>query len=220
MQEKFRIRMDILLALALPYIIGLVFNFVFFSKVNKDSFLFYLGSITVVIGLILENSTNFEKKKLKTSDTGVISGIIVSLTILLISLNSYYHLYFMFPDKYKLFSYLIGLVFFIFGLYLRTYAKKHLKGHFSHSLKIDDNHQLITTGVYQYVRHPAYLGTFLALLGTSFIFNSWINVLFIILLSPLGIKRIKNEEKMLLENFGENYKLYSKNVKKILPYIY
>ncbi|MEK1831043.1 isoprenylcysteine carboxylmethyltransferase family protein [Priestia megaterium] len=118
------------------------------------------------------------------------------------------------PDKYKLFSYLIGLVFFILGLYLRTYAKKHLKGHFSHSLKIDDNHQLITTGVYQYVRHPAYLGTFLALLGTSFIFNSWINVLFIILLSPLGIKRIKNEEKMLLENFGENYKLYSKNVKK------
>jgi len=32
--------------------------------------------------------------------------------------------------------------------------------------------------------------------------------------------RIRNEERMLVEAFGEEYKKYQKTTKKLIPYIY
>ncbi|MGX1984147.1 protein-S-isoprenylcysteine O-methyltransferase Ste14 [Thermolongibacillus altinsuensis] len=217
---KRKLRIDILIVLILPYLLGLVLCITLFPSNKENYSIFFQGCLIVLLGLFVESITNFESYKIKSKDNGILSGLLISIFLLLITLNSYYNLFFMLNKNIQTFTYIIGLILFVCGGYLRVKAKKDLQGYFSHSLKIDQNHQLITTGLYRYVRHPAYLGTTLVLISTSLIFNSWIGFFLVVLLSPLGIKRIQNEEKMLIDKFGDDYISYSKQVKRIIPYLF
>lgn len=214
------LRVDILLSLVLPYLIGILLNHFLFSDPSINYLFFYLGCLTILIGLFVENMTNDEMIKVKSKDSGIVSGGIISVALLLISLNTYHQVLFVFPTKLYLWTFIIGVIVFSTGGYLRVRAKSDLKGHFSHSLKIDENHKLITSGLYRKMRHPAYTGTLLILLGTSLIFNSWFGIILIALLSPLGIKRIENEEQMMISRFGDEYKAYMNRVKRIIPHVY
>lgn len=217
---KKKLRIDILLVLIIPYVLGVLLNYFLFPKPQMNLYFFSLGCLIILTGLIVENVTNREVDKVQSKDSGLLSGMVISLCLLLISLNSYHQLLFIIPIDLQLSFILFGILIFIFGGYLRVRAKKDLSGHFSHSLKIDSNHKLITHGLYRKLRHPAYTGTLLIIVGTSLIFNSWIGIALVILLAPIGIKRIKLEEEMLTKKFGEDYKLYMKRVKRVIPYIY
>jgi protein-S-isoprenylcysteine O-methyltransferase Ste14 len=84
---------------------------------------------------------------------------------------------------------------------------------------LKDNHRLVTTGIYRYIRHPMYACVLLfsaVLLGTSF---NWINsAVFGILLVDLWLK-LRHEERLLSERFPE-YRDYQKKTKMIIPYIH
>ena len=78
--------------------------------------------------------------------------------------------------------------------------------------------ELVTTGVYGYMRHPLYSVFILFITpGIVCIFNSWI--LFFIPISYYIIFRIliKQEENYCLEKFGEKYAHYKKSVYAIFP---
>ena len=83
---------------------------------------------------------------------------------------------------------------------------------------LKDNHRLVTTGIYRYIRHPMYASVILfcaVLLGTS---PDWINVLvFGILLVDLWLK-LRHEERLLIERFPE-YRDYQRKTKRIIPFI-
>ena len=88
-------------------------------------------------------------------------------------------------------------------------------------MAISENHNLVTVGMYKYIRHPSYLGLILACFGLSLAMNSYLSVLVITIPIFLVILyRIKIEENILVEEFGQNYKNYMKNTKKIFPYIF
>lgn len=86
---------------------------------------------------------------------------------------------------------------------------------------IKDHHQLITHGIYRYIRHPLYLGYILLLFGYTFAFGSlFFSILIILFMIPLTKSRMDLEEKLLLANLGEKYSDYIKHTKRLIPKIY
>jgi protein-S-isoprenylcysteine O-methyltransferase Ste14 len=114
----------------------------------------------------------------------------------------------------------IGAILGITGVTVRVYCRKVLGSQFSHKLQIIEDHHLITTGLYKYVRHPAYTGDLVVQIGIALFFSSIIGFLIMILLVPCFLYRISVEEKMLLDQFGYQYKEYQKNTKKLVPFIF
>jgi len=81
-------------------------------------------------------------------------------------------------------------------------------------------HQVVSTGVYSFVRHPMYLGAILLFTGTPLLFGSKYGVLLGVLMVFLVAVRIIGEEKLLdheLEGYGD-YKNKVKN--RLIPYIW
>ncbi len=80
------------------------------------------------------------------------------------------------------------------------------------------DHKLIRIGPYRYVRHPMYLAVILAAFGALLIFRTWAMVLFSVL--SLGvILRARREERLLGEEFGEEWEAYCQEVNGWIPTI-
>ena len=89
------------------------------------------------------------------------------------------------------------------------------------TLRETDNHEIVSQGLYKYIRHPGYLGNIMLFLGAGIAIGNAITFLLLLLLILTAyIYRIKVEEDMLIDIFGDEYKYYMKTTKKLLPFIY
>lgn len=80
----------------------------------------------------------------------------------------------------------------------------------------DEKTDLITTGVYQYSRNPAFIGFYLLYLGILLaFFNYYLLVITIFAIVSLHLQIIQ-EEKSLVETFGSTYIAYMKRVRRYL----
>ena len=61
----------------------------------------------------------------------------------------------------------IGMLITAVGICIRIKAVLTLKKAFTLNVQISKEQQLITNGMYKFVRHPAYTGSILSLLGVS-----------------------------------------------------
>jgi protein-S-isoprenylcysteine O-methyltransferase Ste14 len=116
--------------------------------------------------------------------------------------------------------FVIGLGMVLVGLGIRFLAIATLRRNFSGALRIREGHTLTRNGIYRWVRHPAYLGAIILLLGIPVMLSSILGFLVMFLLVPLLLHRIKLEERMLIERFGAEYEDYIKSSKKIIPFLY
>ncbi len=114
----------------------------------------------------------------------------------------------------------VGALIFIVGLVITVKAQMTLKLNYSGTLRIREGHQLITHGIYKYVRHPVYSGVILRAFAIPIYASSLPGFLFALTGIPLFNYRIGVEEKMLIEEFGDEYLEYTKATWKLLPYIY
>jgi protein-S-isoprenylcysteine O-methyltransferase Ste14 len=115
-----------------------------------------------------------------------------------------------------------GVILTIAGFIVALLARKALAGNWSASDKavFKKEHELITTGVYHYVRHPMYLGFLLMFLGTA-LFAGTISafILFLFVLFSLWFS-LKREEELLIKHFPVEYAAYKKRVKAFIPFIW
>jgi protein-S-isoprenylcysteine O-methyltransferase Ste14 len=125
-----------------------------------------------------------------------------------------------FGNGSKIFS-ITGLLFIACGLLVRWTAIYRLKHHFTVDVSIAKDHRIIRNGIYRYVRHPAYAGSLLSFFGLGLYFANYISMLIIFV--PVCIAflyRIHVEEKVLSDNFGEEYTKYCASTKRLIPGIY
>ncbi len=117
--------------------------------------------------------------------------------------------------------YYVGVALILIGTTLRAFAVWSLRHSFTLAVKTGNNQQLVTTGVYRYIRNPAYAGTMLSMLGNAFCFRSAFSPFIVLLILAVcyGI-RIKVEEKALYECFGEDFKNYCFRSWKLIPLIW
>jgi len=114
----------------------------------------------------------------------------------------------------------VGALIFIIGLVITVNAQMTLKRNYSGTLRIREGHQLITHGIYKYVRHPVYTGTLLRTFAIPIYTTSLLGFLIALVGIPLVIYRIGVEEQMLIEEFSDEYLEYTKATRKLVPYVY
>lgn len=114
-----------------------------------------------------------------------------------------------------------GLVLIILGIVFRLVAIKQLGRFFTVDVTIRKDHQLMQSGLYKYIRHPSYSGVTLSLLGFGISLDNWAS-LFIVFIPTFFslVHRMNIEEKVLVEQFGEQYKNYILKTKRLIPFIY
>lgn len=115
----------------------------------------------------------------------------------------------------------VGMALFGIGLMIRIHSLLTLKQYFTYSVAKVENHKIIETGLYKFIRHPGYLGQLIIFIGISTSISNWLSILLMMIPVTLGyLYRIKAEEKFMIEQFGEDYENYQERTKRIIPLIY
>lgn len=115
----------------------------------------------------------------------------------------------------------LGTVIFALALWVFRRSHKELGRNWSITLEIREQHRLVSSGPYAFVRHPMYTSFLLMGLGQAFLLANWVAGLAgLIGFAVLFFLRVSKEERMMLENFGPQYRTYMERTKRIIPYIY
>jgi hypothetical protein len=86
------------------------------------------------------------------------------------------------------------------------------------TLELNQNHHLVTQGVYRRIRHPMYASFFAMALGQALLLNNWIaGFAALVAVGVLYRVRTPNEERMMLESFGDEYRAYMRRTGGIVP---
>lgn len=103
-------------------------------------------------------------------------------------------------------------------LFRRSHAD--LGRNWSISLEVREQHALVQSGVYRRIRHPMYSSFFLLGVAQLLLLPNWLAGLAGIAgAAALFIFRVRREERMMLESFGEEYRAYMARTKRIVPWI-
>ncbi|MGA2122482.1 MAG: isoprenylcysteine carboxylmethyltransferase family protein [Methanoregula sp.] len=113
-----------------------------------------------------------------------------------------------------------GIVITLAGLGFSAWARYHLGRYWSSMVMIKVGHQLIRTGPYRIVRNPIYTGILIAFVGAAIAIGELLAfVALVIGFASIWVK-IKAEEEILLEKFGEEYLQYKRDVRAaIIPWV-
>lgn len=115
----------------------------------------------------------------------------------------------------------LGAIIFASALWVFRRAHKELGRNWSITLEIRERHALVSGGPYALVRHPMYTSFMLMGLGQAFLLSNWVAGLAgLIGFAVLFFLRVDKEERMMLENFGPQYRAYMERTKRIIPYLY
>lgn len=116
---------------------------------------------------------------------------------------------------------IIGALLLLVSLWLFRLTHKALGKMWSHSLDLREGHRLVTSGIYEKVRHPMYTAFWVWAIGAAFLVPNWIaGFSGIIGFGTLFFLRVGQEEEMMRAEFGQEYDDYIKRTKKIFPNIY
>ena len=177
----------------------------------------------IIIGLI---RIYFGKHRLITNYKISIHPILERINSYLVSFGMIIFplldIYFSCLDKFKFeFPNYIKIVctFILFVAVIIFYlSHKELADNWSPFLEIKEKQKLIKTGIYQYIRHPMYLSMWIFALFQGFVLsNIFIEIFGILSWSLLYFIRISNEEKMMIDTFGNEYIKYIENTGRIFP---
>ena len=113
-----------------------------------------------------------------------------------------------------------GIILMILGIIFRQWSIAVLGRFFSATVGTQEGQKVVNRGPYRFIRHPSYTGVLLTLIGLGLALQSGGAVIALILLFCLAYGyRIHTEEKVLISELGEEYIVYKKKTKRLIPYI-
>lgn len=127
--------------------------------------------------------------------------------------------------RLQLYPIIVGIALVIVGGSIRAVGRMTLKrAGFglvnSARLRVIEGQRIVSNGIYGYIRHPLYLGEIIRNIGLAVAGYSLYGLITILIGNALLLFRIGTEERMLLAEFGGEYKEYMSRTKKLIPYVY
>jgi protein-S-isoprenylcysteine O-methyltransferase Ste14 len=121
------------------------------------------------------------------------------------------------PDSIRMAGFIVG----VYGMWWFYRIHRILGDNWSPVLEIRREHTLTTFGPYKRLRHPMYSDMLLWLISFALVTANWFYALTISTgLAILFSLRIPDEEKLMIERFGEQYRAYMKRTKRLIPFIF
>ena len=119
---------------------------------------------------------------------------------------------------------IIGLMLYLAGLGFTLWARRTLGKYWglssSINVKLLDDHQIVQTGPYAFVRHPMYFGAWTFMFGLLLLYPTWTILILLVSMLASFSGRARREEAALSERFGNAWTDYKKRTKLIVPFIY
>jgi len=160
-----------------------------------------------------ESGKNYDKSSLRILWATILLSIFFGIFIIFTGIG---HL-----SLPYIYLYSTGIAIILLGLLIRWIAILTLKKSFTVNVSVSENQHVVKNGLYKIIRHPSYTGSLLSFLGLAIAFNNWVTM--VIIFFPIlfaFLYRIKVEEAVLIEAFGDEYKEYINISKKLMPVIY
>ena len=111
-----------------------------------------------------------------------------------------------------------GVLCLVIGLWLFYRSHADLGTNWSVTLEMREQHRLITHGIYRRVRHPMYAALLLYAAGQALVLPNWVaGPSYFVVLLILFAFRVRAEERMMLEEFGDEYAGYMAQTKRLIP---
>jgi protein-S-isoprenylcysteine O-methyltransferase Ste14 len=112
----------------------------------------------------------------------------------------------------------VGAMLMTLAIWLFWRSHADLGRNWSPSLQLREGHELVTEGVYRYVRHPMYASEWLWSIAQALLLQNWVaGWAGLALFTPLYVMRVPREEQMMLDRFGAEYRSYMNRTGRIFP---
>ena len=115
----------------------------------------------------------------------------------------------------------VALVVMLAGLGLRIWAVRTLGRYFTWFITVYDDHQVIRSGPFRFIRHPSYCGALFLFVATLVFLHAWVGAALSLLFQLFAyVRRIRHEEVMMIRRMGEPYAAYTREVKTLVPLVW
>ena len=112
----------------------------------------------------------------------------------------------------------LGVLFTACAIFVFWRAHADLGLNWSPTLEIREKHELIARGIYGVIRHPMYASQWLLVIAQPLLLHNWIaGFLNLVVFIPFYLLRVKAEEQLMIEQFGDQYRAYMQKVGAVFP---
>ena len=115
-------------------------------------------------------------------------------------------------------AYWLGVAVLLAGVLFAVWARVHLGRNWSGTVTVKEDHELIRTGPYAYVRHPIYTGLIAGLIGTAICSGTLRAAIGVAIISAAFYVKSRTEEGFMLETFPGQYERYRAEVPALIPF--
>jgi protein-S-isoprenylcysteine O-methyltransferase Ste14 len=113
----------------------------------------------------------------------------------------------------------VGLVILVGSTVFTVWARWTLGKMWSSVPALREKHELHTEGPYRVTRHPIYTGILGMLFGSALVVGFGGVVLASLVFGGVFLMRIRREEQLMLQTFGEQYVRYQRRVPCLVPFV-
>ena len=193
----------------------------FFSNEARTTFIVMMAGLSLLVVALVPDEGRAHGKGKRNVKKHWVSLLILQLIPLFILLAT------PFADR---FGYAVftesailryaGILTTLSGFVLMNWSVIALDRQFSIDITIQENHKMVTHGPYKWIRHPRYLGIIIFLIGIALTFRSWGGIMVAICLLPVFLWRIRDEEMLMHQEFGDEWIRYKKRTAGLIPFLF
>ena len=208
----------------IPTIMNMILSFILLpSRMN----LIFQWTIFILVLCIFHSAEFFITAMYNPSVVNASSFVVNHSTAytmaMMISWIEFWIRYLFFPSVNYIPTAYVGFGLIIIGQLARSFAMITCGESFNHIIQRvkKDNHKLITSGIYKYLRHPSYFGFFYWSIGTQLMIGNFINAILFTVASWVFFRnRIPYEEETLEKLFPKDYQIYKARSWVGIPFIW